>query len=120
MSSSSPAGGSPVDDVPAAVEPAPGTVLTRADVAHLAHLARLSVTDEELDRYVGQLSVILESVAAVSEVAAGGAVATKWQAPGSGDPSEQSGTVSEVAAGGAVARSGRRRGAETRANSRAP
>ena len=34
----------------------------------------------------------------MSEVAAGGAVATKWQAPGSGDPSEQSGTVSEVAA----------------------
>jgi aspartyl-tRNA(Asn)/glutamyl-tRNA(Gln) amidotransferase subunit C len=66
-------------------------------VAHLAHLARLSVTDEELDRYVGQLSVILESVAAVSEVAAGGAVATKWQAQGSGDPSEQSGTVTEIA-----------------------
>jgi aspartyl-tRNA(Asn)/glutamyl-tRNA(Gln) amidotransferase subunit C len=39
-------------------------------VAHLAHLARLAVTDDELDRYVGQLSVILESVRTVSEVAA--------------------------------------------------
>jgi aspartyl-tRNA(Asn)/glutamyl-tRNA(Gln) amidotransferase subunit C len=72
-------------------------VLTRSDVAHLAHLARLAVTDEELDRYVGQLSVILESVAVVSEVVAGGAVATRWQAPGSGDPSEQLGAISEVA-----------------------
>jgi aspartyl-tRNA(Asn)/glutamyl-tRNA(Gln) amidotransferase subunit C len=78
-------------------------VLTRDDVAHLAHLARLAVTDKELDRYVGQLSVILDAVAVVSEVVAGGAVATKWQAPGSGAPSEQSGTVSEVVAGGAVA-----------------
>jgi aspartyl-tRNA(Asn)/glutamyl-tRNA(Gln) amidotransferase subunit C len=78
-------------------------VLTRDDVAHLAHLARLAVTDEELDRYVGQLSVILDAVAAVSEVAAGGGVAAKWQAPGSGVPSEQSDIVSEVAAGGVVA-----------------
>lgn len=62
MSSSPPAGVSP----PAEPQHA---VLTRSDVAHLAHLARLSVTDEELDRYVDQLSVILESVAAVSEVA---------------------------------------------------
>lgn len=44
--------------------------LTRDDVAHLAHLARLEVTDAELDLYVGQLSVILDAVAAVGEVAA--------------------------------------------------
>ncbi len=49
---------------------APKPALTRDDVAHLAHLARLEVTDAELDLYVGQLSVILDSVAAVSEVAA--------------------------------------------------
>jgi aspartyl-tRNA(Asn)/glutamyl-tRNA(Gln) amidotransferase subunit C len=71
--------------------------LSREDVAHLAHLARLEVTDDELDRYAGQLDVILTSVAVVSEVVAGGGVATKWQPPGSGDPSEQSGTVSRVA-----------------------
>lgn len=69
MSSSSPPGPAPVDDAPASADAAAGAVLTRSDVAHLAHLARLSVTDEELDRYVGQLSVILESVAAVTEVA---------------------------------------------------
>lgn len=43
--------------------------LTRDEVAHLAHLARLAVTDEELDRYAGQLDVILSSVAAVARVA---------------------------------------------------
>jgi aspartyl-tRNA(Asn)/glutamyl-tRNA(Gln) amidotransferase subunit C len=39
-------------------------------VAHLAHLARLSVTDEELDLFAGQLDVILSSVAHVADVAA--------------------------------------------------
>lgn len=43
--------------------------LTRDEVAHLAYLARLEVTDDELDRYSGQLDVILSSVAAVSAVA---------------------------------------------------
>lgn len=44
--------------------------LTRDDVAHLARLARIEATDLELDRLVGELSVILESVARVGEVAA--------------------------------------------------
>ena len=44
--------------------------LSRDDVAHLARLARIEATDAELDRLVGQLGVILESVARVSEVAA--------------------------------------------------
>ena len=69
MSSTSPAGDAePIAGLEA--EGAPHSGLTRSDVAHLAHLARLSVTEEELDRYVGQLSVILESVVAVSAVAA--------------------------------------------------
>jgi aspartyl-tRNA(Asn)/glutamyl-tRNA(Gln) amidotransferase subunit C len=44
--------------------------ISRDEVAHLARLARLAVTDEELDVFSGQLAVILESVASVSEVAA--------------------------------------------------
>lgn len=44
--------------------------LTRDDVAHLAQLARLELSDEELDLYVGQLSVILDAVATVGPVAA--------------------------------------------------
>jgi aspartyl-tRNA(Asn)/glutamyl-tRNA(Gln) amidotransferase subunit C len=43
--------------------------ITRDDVAHLARLARLSLSEAELDHYAGQLDVILTSVAAVTEVA---------------------------------------------------
>lgn len=43
--------------------------ISRDEVAHLAKLARLAVTDTELDVFVGQLDVILDSVAKVSEVA---------------------------------------------------
>ena len=60
---------------------ASGVVITRADVAHLAHLARLAVTDEELDVFAGQLSVILESVATVSQVATPGIVPTSHAVP---------------------------------------
>jgi aspartyl-tRNA(Asn)/glutamyl-tRNA(Gln) amidotransferase subunit C len=34
--------------------------LTRADVAHVAALARLALSDEELDRYTGQLAALLD------------------------------------------------------------
>jgi aspartyl-tRNA(Asn)/glutamyl-tRNA(Gln) amidotransferase subunit C len=43
--------------------------LTRDDVARLAKLARIDLTDAELDHLAPQLAVILESVAKVSEVA---------------------------------------------------
>jgi aspartyl-tRNA(Asn)/glutamyl-tRNA(Gln) amidotransferase subunit C len=49
---------------------ASSATLTRAQVAHLAGLARIEATDAELDRLAGQLGVILESVARVGEVAA--------------------------------------------------
>ena len=44
--------------------------LTREDVAYLAGLARIDLTDAELDHLAPQLAVILESVTAVSGVAA--------------------------------------------------
>lgn len=43
--------------------------ITRDEVAHLARLARLAVTEAELDAFAGQLDAILSHVAAVSEVA---------------------------------------------------
>jgi aspartyl-tRNA(Asn)/glutamyl-tRNA(Gln) amidotransferase subunit C len=46
------------------------SALSRDDVAHLAGLARIDLSDAELDRMVGELGVILESVAKVQEVAA--------------------------------------------------
>ncbi len=44
--------------------------ITRDEVAHLARLARLAVSAEELDVFAGQLDVILGAVARVGEVAA--------------------------------------------------
>jgi aspartyl-tRNA(Asn)/glutamyl-tRNA(Gln) amidotransferase subunit C len=44
--------------------------ITRDEVANLAHLARLAVTEKELDVFAGQLDVILGAVARVGEVAA--------------------------------------------------
>ena len=38
------------------------STLSRKDVAHLARLARLAVTDEELDLYAGQLSAVLDEL----------------------------------------------------------
>lgn len=44
--------------------------LTREEVAHLARLSRLALSEEEMDRLGGQLGLILSSVARVAEVAA--------------------------------------------------
>lgn len=44
--------------------------ITRDEVAHLADLARIDLDDAELDRMAPQLSVILESIASINEVAA--------------------------------------------------
>jgi aspartyl-tRNA(Asn)/glutamyl-tRNA(Gln) amidotransferase subunit C len=41
--------------------------LTRNEVAHLARLARLAVTDEELDLFAGQLAAVLDAVALVGK-----------------------------------------------------
>jgi len=51
------------------------TAITRGEVEHLARLARLRLTEDELDHYAGQLDVILQSVARVCEVAADDVVA---------------------------------------------
>ena len=43
--------------------------ISREDVANLARLARIEMTDAELDHLSSELSVILEAVARVQEVA---------------------------------------------------
>jgi aspartyl-tRNA(Asn)/glutamyl-tRNA(Gln) amidotransferase subunit C len=55
--------------------------ISREEVAHLAHLARLAVTEEELDRFAGQLDVILQAVARVGEVAAADIPPTSHSVP---------------------------------------
>ncbi len=42
--------------------------LSRADVEHVAHLARLGLTDDELDRLQGELNHILEQHAILAGV----------------------------------------------------
>ena len=44
--------------------------ITREQVAYLARLARIELTDAELDHLAPQLAVIVEAVARVGEVAA--------------------------------------------------
>ena len=46
--------------------------ITRDEVAHLAKLSRLALTEDELDHFAGQLDVIIGAVARVQEVAAAG------------------------------------------------
>lgn len=47
-----------------------GAAISRDEVAHLARLSRLALSDSELDLYAEQLDSILTNVAQVSEVAA--------------------------------------------------
>jgi aspartyl-tRNA(Asn)/glutamyl-tRNA(Gln) amidotransferase subunit C len=49
-------------------EPSEHTI-TRDEVAHLADLARIDLSDAELDHLAPQLSVILESIASIQGVA---------------------------------------------------
>ena len=44
--------------------------ITREEVAHLADLARIDLSDAELDHLAPQLAVILDSVKSINEVAA--------------------------------------------------
>jgi aspartyl-tRNA(Asn)/glutamyl-tRNA(Gln) amidotransferase subunit C len=45
-------------------------VISRDELAHLATLARIDLSDAELDHLAPQLAVILDSIASISDVAA--------------------------------------------------
>jgi aspartyl-tRNA(Asn)/glutamyl-tRNA(Gln) amidotransferase subunit C len=57
------------------------SALSRNEVAHLAALARIELTDSELDRLAGQLDVILDAVATVQKVAGDDVPATSHPMP---------------------------------------
>jgi aspartyl-tRNA(Asn)/glutamyl-tRNA(Gln) amidotransferase subunit C len=65
-------------DTPA---PSGSSGITRDEVAHLARLARLAVTDAELDVFAGQLDVILGAVAKIGEVSAADVPPTSHSVP---------------------------------------
>jgi aspartyl-tRNA(Asn)/glutamyl-tRNA(Gln) amidotransferase subunit C len=48
----------------------PAETISRDEVRHLADLARIDLSDAELDHLAPQLAVILDSVASIQEVAA--------------------------------------------------
>jgi len=50
--------------------------ISRDEVAHLAHLARLALTDSELDSFAGQLDAILDHVSQIQAVDVAGVEAT--------------------------------------------
>ena len=56
-------------------------VLRREDVAHLAQLARIELSEQELDELAPQLELILRSVAQVSEVARADVAPTSHPVP---------------------------------------
>jgi len=55
--------------------------ITPEVVTHLAHLARIALTDDEIARLTGELATIVDSVAKVSEVATPDVVATSHPVP---------------------------------------
>jgi len=57
------------------------SAISRDEVAHLAALARIDLRPAELDRLAGQLDVILDAVATVTEVATADVPATSHPIP---------------------------------------
>ncbi len=55
--------------------------ITRADVEHVAHLARLALTDDEIEELTGQLGAILEHAAQVSALETEGVAPTAHPLP---------------------------------------
>lgn len=55
--------------------------ITPEVVTHLAHLARIALTDDEIARLTGELATIVDSVAKVSEVATPDVAATSHPIP---------------------------------------
>ncbi|MEI7549654.1 MAG: Asp-tRNA(Asn)/Glu-tRNA(Gln) amidotransferase subunit GatC [Actinomycetes bacterium] len=56
-------------------------MISRADVAHLAQLARIELEASEIDHLAGQLEVILGAVARVQEVAGADVAPTSHPLP---------------------------------------
>lgn len=57
------------------------STISREEVARLAGLARIDLTDPELTRLAGELDVIVEAVAKVSEIATDDVPATSHPMP---------------------------------------
>ena len=59
----------------------PVALISRDDVAHVARLARLDVTEEELDEFAGQLAAVLSHAADLASLDTGGVPPTAHPYP---------------------------------------
>jgi len=57
------------------------SAISRDDVAHLAELAHIAMSDDELARMAGELDTIVDAIASVSEVAGQDVPATSHPLP---------------------------------------
>lgn len=87
------------------------STISRDEVARLAGLARIDLTDAELTRLAGELDVIVESVARVQEVATDDVPATSHPIPLTNvfreDVAETPLTVEQALSGAPEAQEGR-------------
>ncbi|MCV2394047.1 Asp-tRNA(Asn)/Glu-tRNA(Gln) amidotransferase subunit GatC [Actinotalea sp. M2MS4P-6] len=87
------------------------STISRDEVARLAGLARIDLTDAELTRLAGELDVIVESVARVQEVATDDVPATSHPIPLTNvfraDVAEEPLTVEQALSGAPDAEDGR-------------
>jgi len=87
------------------------STLSRDEVARVAALARIDLTPAELDRLAGELRVIVDAVASVSQVATADVPATSHPLPLSNvfraDVPEPSLPVADVLAGAPAAMDGK-------------
>ena len=83
----------------------------KEEVARLAGLARIELSDAEIDRYAGEFSAIMDAVASVSEVANADVPATSHPLPMSNvmreDEVVETLTQEEALSGAPAAESGR-------------
>jgi len=57
------------------------SAISREDVVHLARLAHIEMSDAELDKMTGELGVIVDAIASVSEAAGADVPATSHPIP---------------------------------------
>lgn len=78
---SSPMSTETISTSPSATPPSATSPITTEQVAHLASLARIALTTEEIEKLAGELGTIVDSIAKVSEVAGADVVATSHPIP---------------------------------------